>query len=110
MKMRQGDSLKSYIGYFQSQLVKVSNCGEDVSALVFISGLQVTHLKYKHLLKHNITRINEVLSRAQLYIQLEKAMENSANHSAKRSDEGGNSKSLHETSAHAQDRNWGQPT
>jgi len=37
--MRQYDSLKSYIGYFQSQLAKVSHCGEDISALAFISGL-----------------------------------------------------------------------
>jgi len=41
--MRQGDSLKSYIGYVQSQLAKVSNHGEDVSALAFISGLQISH-------------------------------------------------------------------
>jgi len=26
VKMRQSDSLKSYIGYFQSQLVKIPNC------------------------------------------------------------------------------------
>ena len=38
VKIRQNDSLKSYIGYFQSQLAKVFNCGEDVSALAFIRG------------------------------------------------------------------------
>ena len=30
IKMRQSDSLKFYIGYLQSQLVKVPNCDEDV--------------------------------------------------------------------------------
>ena len=29
VKMRQGDSLKFYIGFFQSQLNKIPNCGED---------------------------------------------------------------------------------
>ena len=43
VKMRLGDSLKSYISYFQIQLAKVPNCGEDVSALAFISGLLVFH-------------------------------------------------------------------
>ena len=32
-KIWQGDSLKSYIGYFQSQLAKFPNCRKDVSAL-----------------------------------------------------------------------------
>jgi len=60
--MRQGDSLKSYIGYFQNQLAKVPNCDGDVSALVFISGRQISHPLYKYLLKHDVTRMNEVLS------------------------------------------------
>ena len=38
VKIRPGDSLKSYIDFFQSQQTKVSNCGEEVS-LAFISGL-----------------------------------------------------------------------
>jgi len=87
--MRQDDSLKSYIGHLQSQLSKVPNCGEDISALSFINGLQVSHPPYKHLLKHNITMMSEVLSRAQSYIQLEEAMKTSANHSAKRGEVGG---------------------
>jgi len=49
LKMRQGDSLKSYICYFQSQLAKVPNSREDVSALAFISGLQISYPLYKHL-------------------------------------------------------------
>jgi len=39
VKMRKDDSLKSYIGYFQNQLAKVPNCGEDISALAFINEL-----------------------------------------------------------------------
>ena len=70
--MRPGDGFKSYINFFQNQLTKVSNCGEKVSALAFISGLQATHPLYKHLLKH-VAKISEALSRAQPYIQLEKA-------------------------------------
>ena len=67
VKMRLGDCLKSYI-FFQGQLTKASNCGEDVSSLTFISGLQITRPLYKHLLKHNIAKMGEVLSRAQPYI------------------------------------------
>jgi len=39
VKMIRGDNLKSYIGYFQSQLAKVPNCGENISMLAFISEL-----------------------------------------------------------------------
>jgi len=53
--MRQSDNLKSYIAFFQSPLAQVLNYGEDVSALAFISKLQVSHSLYKHLLKHNVT-------------------------------------------------------
>ena len=68
IKMRAGDSLKFYINLFQNQLTKVSNCGEKVSALEFISGLHVTHPPYKYLLKHNVSKKTKVLSRAQPYI------------------------------------------
>ena len=82
--MRPEDSLNSYINFFQSQLTKASNCGEEVSALALISGLQVTHLLYKHLL--STKKMSETLSQAQTYIQLEEAMKVSSNHSAKPSD------------------------
>ena len=64
------------------------SCGEDVYALVFISRLQVSHPLYKHLLKHDITRMSEVLSRVQRYIQLEEAMKSPINNSLKRDNEG----------------------
>jgi len=43
VKMRHDDSLKSYTNSFQNQLAKVPNCSEDVYALAFINGLQVSH-------------------------------------------------------------------
>ena len=99
VKMSQSDNLKSYIGYFQSQLDTVPNCDEDFSTLVFISGLQFSHPLYNHLLKHNVNQMSEALSRAQPYIQLEEAMMTFANHSAKRGDDRGKSKSPHEAAA-----------
>jgi len=60
--MWQSDSLKSYIGYFQSHLANFLDCDENVFALVFISELQVSHSLYKHLLKHSVTWMSEVLS------------------------------------------------
>ena len=51
IKMRWGNSLKSYIDYFQSKLFKVFHCSEDISTLIFISGLQISHPMYRHLLK-----------------------------------------------------------
>ena len=67
VKMRQSDNLKSYISYFQNQLTKIPSCGEDVSELAFINELQISHPLCKHLLKHNVTQMSEVLSRAQPY-------------------------------------------
>jgi len=64
VKIWQSNNLKSYISFFQSQLAKVPNCGENICTVAFISRLQVLPL-YKHLLKHNITRMSEVLSQAQ---------------------------------------------
>jgi len=39
VKVRQGDNLKLYIDYFQSQLARVPSCSEEVSVLSFINGL-----------------------------------------------------------------------
>ena len=58
VKMRQDDNLKSYIGYFQNQLAKIPNYGEDVSAPAFISRLQISHPLYKYLLKHDVARMS----------------------------------------------------
>ena len=41
VKMKVGESLKSYVNYFQSQMALVYN--EDVTTAAFISGLQVTN-------------------------------------------------------------------
>ena len=107
--MRQGDSLKSYLNFFQNKLTKVSNCGEEVAALTFISGLQVAHPLYKHLLNHNVTKISEILTRAQTYIQLEETMKASSDRPAKPSDGGGKSKSPREAPDHSPERHQGQP-
>jgi len=107
VKMRQSDNLKSYICYFQSQLAKLPNFGEDVSALALISGLQFSHPLYKHLLKQYHSDKRDYFQ-AQPYIQLE-AMKTSSNHSVKLGDRRGKLKSSHEAFAHAQDQNWGQP-
>jgi len=84
--MRPEDSLKYYINFFQNQLSKISNYGKEVSTLAFVSGLQVTHPLYKHLLKHNVSKMSEVLSRAQPCIQLEEAINASSNYPTKPSD------------------------
>ena len=109
VKMRTDDSLKSYINFFQSQHIKVSNCGEEVSVLAFISGLQVTHSLYKYLLKHNVIKMSEALSRAQSHIQLEEAIKASSNNSAKPSDNGIKLKSTREVPDHALNWHRGQP-
>ena len=61
------------------------------------------HPLYKYLLKHNIAKMSEVLSRAQPYIQLEEAMKASSNQSMKSGEGGGKSKSPYEASDHLQD-------
>jgi len=110
IELRQEDSLKLYINFFQNQLTKISNCGEEVSTLAFISRLEVTHSLYKYTLKHNAAKISEVLSRAQPYILLEEAMKASSNRCVKPGDGESKSKSPHEAFDHIQDRFWGQPT
>ena len=47
IKMRENDSFKSYISFFQTHLTKVPNCGEDIFELAFSSGMQVSHPEYK---------------------------------------------------------------
>ena len=71
VKMKSGESLKSYVTYFQSQMALVYNYNEDVAITTFISTLQVTHSFYKHLIKNEVTKMWDVLTRAQKYIQIE---------------------------------------
>ena len=63
--MKSGESLKNYVSYFQSQMALVYNCNENVIAAVFISGLQVTHSFYKHLVKNDVTKMRDIFVRAQ---------------------------------------------
>ena len=85
MKLRE--SLKHFVSYFQSQMALLYNCNDNVIAVAFISGLQVSH-SYKHLVKYEVTRKRDILSRAQKYIQIEDATRGETNHSLKRENEG----------------------
>ena len=51
----------------------VYNCNEDVATAMFITGLQVTHLFYKHLIKNDVTMMRDILVRAQKCMQIEEA-------------------------------------
>ena len=73
IKMNHWESLKHYVSYFQSQMAFVYNCNDDVAATAFVSGLQVTHSFYKHLVKYKVTKMMDILSRIQKYIQIEDA-------------------------------------
>ena len=55
----------------------VYNYSGDVAAVAFIIGLQTDHFFYKHLVKHDITNMKDILSRAQKYVQLDEAMRRS---------------------------------
>jgi len=79
------------------------------ATLIFISGLQISHPLYKHLLKHNVTRTSKVLSRAQSYIQLEKSIESSVNHSLKRNNYRKKMNSHHVTLTRDNNKNRGEP-
>ena len=61
VKMKVGESLKSYINYFQSQMALIYNCNEDVVTAAFVSGLQVTNPFYKNLVKNDVTRMRDIL-------------------------------------------------
>jgi len=71
VKMKPGDSLKTHVSYFQSQMSSVYNCNEDVVATTFIFELQVTRLFYNHMVEKDVTNIGDILARAQKYMQIE---------------------------------------
>lgn len=49
------------------------NCSDDVATTAFINGLRVNHDFYASQVKHNVTKMKEILHRAPGYIQLEEA-------------------------------------
>jgi len=59
-------------------------------------------------MKHDITQMSKILSRAQPNIQLKEVMKSSANHSAKHSDEREKSKPHYEATTEAKNPNHGQ--
>ena len=81
--MMPGKSLKHYVSYFQSLMVLVYNCNDNLAATVFVTGLQVTH-SYKHLVKYEVTKMRDILSRVQKYIQIEDATRSAIARSSKR--------------------------
>ena len=52
----------------------VYNCNDDVVAAAFIIRMHVTHSFYKYLVKHEVTKMRDILTRAQKYILIENAI------------------------------------
>jgi len=71
--MKPGESLKNYVNHFQSQMALVYNYNDDVAVAAFISGLQVTYSFYNHLVKNDVTKMRDILVRAQKYMQIKEA-------------------------------------
>jgi len=68
---------------FSESNVLVYNCKDDIFAAASISGIQVIHSFYKHLVKLEVTKIRDILARAQKYIQIEDATRGCTNCSPK---------------------------
>jgi len=62
IKMKPRGSLKYDVSYYQNQMALVYNCNVDVVVAMFISGLSVSHSFYKYLVKHEVTRMRDILS------------------------------------------------
>jgi len=92
--MTPRETLKCYISYFQNQMAMVYNCSDDVTAVAFIAGLQTDYPFYKHLVKHDITNMKDIMYRAQKYVQLEKETQNSMIQLPKQERDGEKSKQL----------------
>ena len=82
--MNLGESLKQYVSYFQSLMALVYNYNNNVATAAFINELQVPYSFYKHLMKHKVTKMRDILTCTQKCIQIENATRSSANHSPKR--------------------------
>ena len=75
--MKQGETLKLYNSFFQSQMALVFNCNDGVATAAFIARLQTNHSFYKYLVKYDVTNMTDILSQPQEYIQLEEATRSS---------------------------------
>ena len=64
----------------------VYNCNDDVGVAAFISRMQVSH-SYKHL-EHEVTKMRDILSRSQKYIQIEDTTRGETNLYPKRDNKG----------------------
>jgi len=76
-------SITYRVNDLQCQIALVYNCNDDVATTVLISGLQVTHSFYKHLVKHEVTKTRDILTRTQKYMQIKDVTRVSANRSPK---------------------------
>ena len=74
--------------FFQSQMALVYNCNDNVAAAAFVSRLQVTHFFYKHLVKHEVTKMRDILSRTQKYIQIKDVTRSAFDRSISEEDKG----------------------
>jgi len=66
----------------------VHNCNDNIVVAVFVSWLQVIHSFYKHLVKHEVTKMRDILSRAQKYIQIKNATWSAVDRSTRWEDKG----------------------
>jgi len=64
VKMKHGETFKRYISNFQSQIALVCNCNNDIVAAAFTARLQTNHSFYKHLVKHDVANLKDIMSRA----------------------------------------------
>ena len=67
-------------------MVLVYNCNEDAAA-AFISGLQIIHSFCKYLVKNDVTKMRDILVRAQKNMQIEEATRAATSHPPKQGPE-----------------------
>ena len=89
IKMGGGESLKNYLSHFQNEMATIHNCSEEVAAAAFIGGLPPTHKFFEVIVEHGVTKMSEVVRRAQGLIQVEETKRSALNVANKSSNGGG---------------------
>jgi hypothetical protein len=89
IKMGGGESLKNYLLRFHNEMATIHNCSEEVAAAAFIGGLPPTHKFFEVLVEHGVTKMSEVVRRAQGLIQVEETKRSALNVANKSSNGGG---------------------
>jgi len=77
--MKPGESLRSYVNYFQRQMALVYNYNEDVAAAAFISRPQITLSFYMRPVKKYVTKMRDILIQVQEHTQIKKAIQCATN-------------------------------